>query len=176
MEADNAGSNPAPAHYIPKGCGKMKVISLLQPWATLWALGKDKGAKGNETRPKRCAFKNYRGKALIHASKGFSKFQRQLCETEPFKSVLAENGFNSPDDLVLGAIIGSCDITDCQEITEENIPPSTEKESAFGDYTLGLGRLMFTSTNNVLFSKPIPAKGQLGLWEFDMSEHIQCKS
>lgn len=148
----------------------MKVVSLLQPWATLWALGAAKGAKGNETRPRRCTFKNYRGKVLIHASKGFTKHQSRLCETEPFKSVLAKNGFNSPDELPLGAIIGSCDITNCQEITEDNIPSSPEKE--FGDYTLGVGRLMFDSTNNTLLDKPIPAKGQLGLWNWDPPEGV----
>jgi len=84
----------------------MRCISLLQPWATLLASGPQNGGKGKETRPRGCAFKNYRGTVLIHASKGFSKFQRQLCETEPFKTALAEAGFNSPDDLVLGAIIG----------------------------------------------------------------------
>jgi len=149
----------------------LKVMSLLQPWATLWALGAAKGAKGNETRSKGCTFKKYRGKVLIHASKKFSKFQRQLCETEPFKTVLAQNGISSPDELTLGAIIGSADIIDCQEITEDNIPLSPEKE--FGDYTLGAGRVMFPSKNNELFDTPIPAKGQLGLWNWDTPEGVE---
>lgn len=146
----------------------MKTVSLLQPYATLLAIGALNGGKGNETRSKGCPFKNYRGKVYIHASKAFTKFQRQLCETEPFKTALAKNGYTSPDQLPLGAVIGSCNITGRYTINKQNIPPSPEKD--FGDYTLGEGRMFFTTTDNKVFPAPIPARGQLGLWNWEPPE------
>ena len=59
----------------------MKAITLTQPWATLVAMG----AKQVETRSWSTA---YRGQIAIHAAKGYPKEARELCETEPFKSIL----------------------------------------------------------------------------------------
>ena len=139
----------------------VRVISLWQPWATLWALGAKRGAKGKETRSWKCK----PGPTLIHAAKRFDKWQRQLCLTEPFKSVLAANGYNSPDDLPLGQIVGRCDTVDCEQITETNIPASPERD--FGDYTPG--RFMWDSENNEPI-EPFPAKGQQGFWNIDYKE------
>ena len=42
----------------------------------------------------------------------------------------------------------------------------TDKEYAFGDYTPG--RWGWLLSDPVLFNEPIPAKGKLGLWEYDL--------
>ena len=139
----------------------MKVISLWQPWAALWSIGAKRGAKGKETRSWGTG---YRGPILIHAAKKFTKEQKEICLQEPFKSVLAANGYNSPDELPLGAIVGKCDLADCHKITHDNTPGYPEVE--FGDYTPG--RYYWDSQNNEPINPPIPATGRQGLWNFNM--------
>jgi hypothetical protein len=60
----------------------MKALSIIQPWATLLAMG----AKKIETRSYRTP---YRGPLLIHASKTLSPSGMQLAKTEPFLSAPA---------------------------------------------------------------------------------------
>lgn len=138
----------------------MKVITLYQPWATLLAIGAEAGGKGNETRSWTT---KHRGEILIHASKKFTKEQRELCEEEPFRTALEKNGYLSPDDLPLGAIVGYCEIVDCVKITPMNAPPYPEIE--FGDYTPG--RYYWATKNNRII-EPIPAKGYQRIWNFDI--------
>jgi hypothetical protein len=64
----------------------MKVLTLYQPWATLYA----HGIKKIETRPSPTS---YRGTYLIHAAKKWSKEQMTICQQEPFKSELIKLGF-----------------------------------------------------------------------------------
>lgn len=62
----------------------MKVVSLMQPWATLIALGE----KSIETRS--WATK-YRGEIAIHASK---TIDRKRCEQPTFKRLLKKTWYN----------------------------------------------------------------------------------
>lgn len=64
----------------------MRAISLLQPWATLVALG----AKRRETRswPTR-----YRGPIAIHASKGMPRASEEACSLPLIKEVLVKAGY-----------------------------------------------------------------------------------
>ena len=55
----------------------MKVISIIQPWATLIMLGEKKF----ETRSWE---RDYRGELGIHASKKMNRFIRSICNQEPF--------------------------------------------------------------------------------------------
>lgn len=55
----------------------MRAITLMQPWASLIALG----AKRYETRSWKT---HYRGPLAIHSSRDFSKASRALCHCEPF--------------------------------------------------------------------------------------------
>ncbi len=148
----------------------MKVISLLQPWATLLAIGAANGGKGLETRSKGCTFKKYRGPVLIHASKKFAKDQEMLCYQRPFVFALNQSGIFVMAALPLGAIIGSCEITGCELITKDNLP--RYPEFFFGDYTLDEGRVFFMTQNNKLFETPISAKGQLGIWNWKPPEGV----
>jgi hypothetical protein len=79
-----------------KGAKNMKVISIIQPWATLIILQE----KRFETRS--WATK-HRGELGIHASK---KVDKRICEQEPFKSVLAKHGYASVN-LPTGKILGT---------------------------------------------------------------------
>ncbi len=140
----------------------MKTISLLQPWATLIAIG----AKQVETRS--WATK-YRGPLAIHASKGFSKELQKLVWTEPFMTALLGPGnklaFGADFNLPLGAIIVTCNLTNVIPITPYFIKGQSKQELAFGDYTFP-GRFAWILDDVKQLPKPIPAKGSLGLWEF----------
>ncbi|TGE35893.1 ASCH domain-containing protein [Desulfosporosinus fructosivorans] len=136
----------------------MKAISLLQPWASLV------GIKMIETRS--WATK-YRGPLAIHASKGFSKLLRDLCNTQPFKAVLSKFGLNV-DNLPLGAIVATCNLVDCIKMTPEFIDfvkSAKGHEYEFGVYEVG--RYAWILEDVKRLDKPIPAKGALSLWEWE---------
>ncbi|WP_331281011.1 ASCH domain-containing protein [Brevibacillus thermoruber] len=86
----------------------MKAITIHQPWATLIALGE----KRFETRS--WATK-YRGPLAIHAGK---KVDRDACEAEPIRSVLAKHGYTA-DNLPTGVILAVGEMVDCLEVTGE---------------------------------------------------------
>lgn len=139
----------------------MKAISLLQPWASLIAVG----AKKIETRSWST---KYRGPLAIHASKGFLKIIRDLCNTQPFKEVLSKFGFNV-DNLPLGQIVATCNLVDCIKMTPEfiDLVKSAEGyEIDFGDYAVG--RYAWILEDIKPLEKPIPAKGALSIWEWEV--------
>jgi hypothetical protein len=158
----------------------MKVITLTQPWATLVAIG----AKRIETRSWKT---DYRGPLAIHAAKGYPKDAARLCIEEPFLSALKKAGLMqygvwhpSNNELPLGAIVATCELIGCGLITSAKtfvsvrpqpryncvgIPPE-EPEFSFGDYAPG--RYAWILANVKMLETPIPAKGALGLWNFDL--------
>ncbi len=133
----------------------MKVLSLIQPWATLIVLG-EKKIETRSWRPK-----NFSGELYIHASK---KLDKKVCEQEPFKSILAKHGYNA-HNLPIGAIIGKCNVL-YYSSTEELRHDISEQENAFGDYSDN--RYGWTVDNPILFANPIPAKGKLNIWDHEM--------
>jgi hypothetical protein len=140
----------------------MKAITIMQPWASLIALK----AKRYETRSWNV---NYRGPIAIHASKEFSEASRKLARSEPFSSVL----FGNEEDLPLGCIIAICNLTAVfrtadltgQSAFEFARDDQSSREEAFGDFSPG--RYAWLLTNIVALDEPIPARGALGLWEWD---------
>lgn len=138
---------------------KVKVISLLQPWATLVVIG----AKKIETRSWNTF---YRGKILIHASKGKAAGMN-LWFLDPFNKYIKD--FNA---LPFGAIIGSCEITKTEltSVAEHRLLNDRFNldEIHFGDYSKG--RHAWHLKNPVQFAAPIPAKGSLSIWQYDMPE------
>lgn len=112
----------------------IKVLTLHQPYATLLAYG----IKMNETRPSPTSHTAEKGTYLIHASKQWTKAQRELCKTEPFKSELEKiawkvRSFRNlyPIDkidfdvhvvngnlvLPFGSIVGSFEVRECLTVT-----------------------------------------------------------
>lgn len=79
------------------------------------------------------------------------------------------------EQMALGSIIGK--VTLVMTLPSEKIKAGehffwgrqkwefTEQELAFGDYSPG--RYGWLLSDPVLFDEPIPAKGKLGLWEYD---------
>ncbi|QWU14903.1 ASCH domain-containing protein [Paenibacillus sophorae] len=148
----------------------MRCITILQPWATLIALGEKKF----ETRSWKT--KN-RGQLAIHAGK---KIDKEICQREPFKSVLAKHGYTA-DNLPTGSVVAVCRLKECYRVTRpygENGLISLEgthqlrtwgdylsNEQLFGDYSDG--RFAWELADVQRLPEPIPAKGRQGLWNWD---------
>jgi activating signal cointegrator 1 len=157
---------------------KMKALTLTQPWATLVAIG----AKKIETRSWNTA---YRGLLAIHAAKGFPRWAKDICLTKPFFDVLREKelagkgtGAGWIGDLPQGAVIATCELVHVYLIDElvsfpacgafawrKHIWQLNKQERSFGDYSKG--RYMWLLENVVMLPEPIPAKGALGLWNWN---------
>lgn len=133
----------------------MKAISILQPWATLIAVG----AKRIETRS--WATK-YRGPLAIHASKGLPK------EGIPVIAVTEAQRLAKADrflDLPRGVVIATCNMVDCIQIGDEFPGTISDQEYAFGDYEYG--RYAWILEDVRPLPEPVPAKGMLGLWNWE---------
>lgn len=150
----------------------MKTLTLTQPWATLVIYG----FKKYETRSWATS---YRGPLAIHAAKGLGHFPNEaalwdLALSPPFGAALIRAGYGNPGRLPRGAVLGETELTavygiraDHLEdlITHERRPLPDERERAFGDYTPG--RFAFRLASARAYHEPIPARGKLGLWEWN---------
>lgn len=151
----------------------MKALTILEPWASLVAHNE----KQIETRSWAT---NYRGPLLIHASARLPKEGKVLCRN--FAKLLGIEKYNGSWLYYLenkvgpfGMIIASCNLVNCIEITGiwEEFGEATLKggmvignsEFWFGDYTPG--RFAWLLEDIQPLKTPIPAKGQLGLWNFN---------
>lgn len=151
----------------------MKVISLLQPWASLVVLGH----KRIETRSWNT---KHRGKIWIHASAG--KQGLKLIDSEMW-DLFNHLGFNV-DTLPYGAIIGQANLTWTQRtevlkerleeranILIEHLMHSGKQELKFGDYSPNRYGWMLDDASQL--SKPIPAKGKLGIWDYPLLDAME---
>lgn len=144
----------------------MKALSLTEPWAMLvvWIHGnllngEAVAEKEYETRSWRWTPKPQ--EILIHASKGFPGWAKELCYEKVFREAMARHGCLGPSGLPLGAIVGKVSITACFQ-TENVRDRISGKERAFGDYSDG--RIAIKLSNPVALAAPVPCKGALGLW------------
>lgn len=161
----------------------MKALTLTQPWATLIAIG----AKQIETRSWSTS---YRGPMAIHAAKGLASVGgkrglRDLCVSEFFYPALYVH-IDCARDLPMGAIVATCVLVNIAEIMSDclwttrngklvkggRMPLPDEPERSFGDYT-PFGRYAWFLTAVRPLERPIPAKGALGLWEWEGEVGLQ---
>ena len=132
----------------------MKALSLTQPYAELMK----QGIKTIDTRSWKT---DYRGPVYIHASATVipktSRENADLMRLAPGK------------DLDYGCIICSCELVDCIKMTEEYIDEIRiyhYKEYLSGVYAPG--RYAWIFKNIQILDQPIPVKGHLGLWNFEL--------
>jgi hypothetical protein len=155
----------------------MRVISLLQPWASLWLAGAPIG-KGIETRSWGT---KYRGVVAVHASKTMDEETLKLCYTSPFREALTSLGFDTASQLPLGKVLGTVVLTGClrmsQTYTQEIVnrhhqdatisviddPRLTVRERAFGNYAPGRYAWITAPDPRVRLADPIPMRGSQGL-------------
>lgn len=151
----------------------MKAVTIIQPWATLIALG----AKTLETRswPTK-----YRGPLAIHAGQ---KVDKKACLIPQIREALLKNGINDWRDLPTGAVIAKGNLNDVWTISRpdrndglvERVSIDTAwtnvwggnmpDEYHFGDYSDG--RFAWQLDDVVQLQEPMPAKGQLSLWNWE---------
>lgn len=145
----------------------MRVITVIQPWATLIALGEKKF----ETRLRRT---HIRGKLAIHAGK---KIDSEACLREPIRSTLAKHGY-TVENLPTGVILATSNLHDCHEVHIDhsgdavllmhNGSPSNwigkdSNEFNYGYYSEGRYAWELTDVKQIGF---ISAKGQQGFWHY----------
>ena len=120
----------------------VKCLSIRQPWA--WCV--THGPKRYENRSWYC---RYRGPLLIHAAKS------RECVTPEVMARLCGLGLSPPDvgDLVFGAIIGTCRVTDCVRPEQ-----AADEVWARGPWCLRLADVRPVPA-------PIPCRGKRGLFE-----------
>ena len=127
----------------------MKILTIKQPWATLIMQG-DKRFEFRSWQTK------YRGDLLIHAGKGLDKEALKR-----LKKYLA-------NELPTGKILGKVKLVDCIKMCPE-FKEMLEKENneiyTKSSFSENFG---WQLTDVKVFDKPIEAKGQLGLWEYDI--------
>jgi len=155
----------------------MKAITLRQPWATLVAIG----AKEIETRSWRTS---YRGPIAIHAGKWWPLRDRGLTAAPHFFEALCDHYGVTPTPVLealldrdCGKVIAIAWLEDCMRITVPNLRPRydlldpstlSDRERAFGDYKAG--RFAWRLSGPTLLKEPVPARGRLGLWEWNTLE------
>lgn len=130
----------------------MKVISIIEPWASLIK----EGIKEIETRSWKT---NYRGKIYIHAS--LKKVSKKDERINNLVSLLEDKDFK------YGHIIAEAELVDCIYMDEKFLKEIKENNQEYicGEYSLG--RYAWKLSNIKVLDKPIPAKGNLGIWNYN---------
>jgi hypothetical protein len=150
----------------------MKVLTLTQPWASLVAIG----AKRIETRSWSTS---YRGPLAIHAAKGFPREAREFAECRMVTELMCKHLGREQiwiSDYPVGTIVATCRLARCYPTDRVAIGsilgdgeglqlPVTEQEYALGNYDPERWAWLLADIKALL--EPIPAKGSLGLWEWD---------
>lgn len=134
----------------------MKALTLTQPWASLVALGHKSVETRSWTSP-------YRGPLAIHAAKGFPAIARTFYDDQFKRRAWQPNGLPWPP--VLGAVVAIAKLSDV--ITTERFLQGDNDpgELELGDYTPG--RYAWILDDVRPLARPIPARGMLGLWEWE---------
>lgn len=130
----------------------MKVLSLTEPFATLISSGK----KCIETRSWKT---NYRGPLYIHVSQ--TKMNEADVNRRGLYDILGDATFS------FGYILCECELVDCVYMTEEYVEDM--KKNHYQEYLCGeykVGRYAWVLENVKPLLKPIPAKGQLNIWNY----------
>lgn len=135
----------------------MRFLSLLQPWASLMAIG----AKTIETRSWRT---DYHGLLGIHAAT--SRKGLEWCKHPTFLRTFRRAGIQGPLDLPFGAILAVGALMDCILIQH----PPLGDEAAFGNYEPGRWGWRFKNLQRL--PSPIPWRGRLGLWADEKLEAL----
>lgn len=139
----------------------MKGLTLIQPYATLMALG----LKKVETRSWKA---HYRGPVAIHASQGFPRSYRVLVHSEPFLTALKPYlGAWRHNDCERGRVVAVGNLIEIIP-TEDLVTGMAgawlgQRERAFGDYSPRRYGWIFDDMRPL--TQSIPWSGARLLWE-----------
>ena len=150
----------------------MKTITIKQPWASLIIDGiKD---IENRTWPTK-----FRGRVLVHSAESPAKgLPSEFLNGIQYAQVFTKNKLDSLNGLN-GYILGSVDIVDCV-INHPSIWAEKTKEikDVDGNVVHEFKIYNWVLANPIKFLEPIPAKGKLSFWDFDLPEECleECTS
>ena len=130
----------------------MKVLSLMEPWATLI----NEGKKVIETRSWKTS---YRGELYIHAS------SKKIKESDAHTIELLKLIPNV--QMGYGHILCKCKLVDCIYMNQEFLDEIQKNNQEFlcGEYSLG--RYAWILEDIEPLDTPIPAKGHLSIWNYE---------
>lgn len=132
----------------------MKALPLWQPWATLVAIG----AKQVETRHWRAPASLIGQRIAIHAT--LTRKELWICAEEPFERRLGD------EVMYFGAVIATCVLDRCSEMTPESIAALEESDSdewAFGLYEPGRFAWVLRDVERV--EPVLPFRGSQGIFD-----------
>jgi activating signal cointegrator 1 len=135
--------------------GRVKALSLTQPWATAIAVG----IKQWETRSWPTSV---RGEIAIHAAKGYPRWAKNFTKEEQDAGRLPHG------DLPLGAIVCLAELVECRQ-AQTAAQEIGEIEKMYGDYAEG--RFAFKLVNIRPLVKPVLWRGALGFWSVEWDLH-----
>lgn len=130
----------------------MKALSLIQPWASIIAIGEKQWETRSWSTP-------YRGPIAIHASGNRDEVKAGVLRHfhEEAIGLKLEAG-----TLPYKAIVALAFLTDCKP-TEELRDTVSKREALVGDF--GSGRFGLKLDMVLRLRDPVPASGMLGIWD-----------
>ena len=136
----------------------MKVISVKQPWASLIV----EGIKDIENRTWKCPEKYIGKRVLIHSSLAKSEFNFRKLQYKELNRLNLRRRYDN--EQIKGKIIGSVEIVACVV----NHPSIWAKKTELPEQLSNRCIWNWVLANPIKFPKPIPTKGKLSFWEFDL--------
>ena len=138
----------------------MKVLSIKEPHASLLLTP----YKTIETRSWGT---NYRGEIFLHASKSMPSYGKEKAMWDRVLQLYEKHERTTGEKMAFrnGTIYAKAELVDCVLMTLENIAALPQDEIDAGYYEPG--RYMWVLKNVVLLPDPIPAKGRLGIWNYE---------
>lgn len=142
----------------------MKAITLYQPWGSAIAAM----LKRYETRswPVWKYWRDWRGSTMaIHAGKSRQSLDELPIDVE--LSLLIETAQAEgklPEVFPLGCVLCTVKVVNCIQMDAPFILKQTAQERTLGDWRVG--RYAWEMEVTEVFAKPIPARGEQGLWDW----------
>jgi activating signal cointegrator 1 len=160
---------------VDHGRPAVKVLSLLEPWASLVAWGYKKVETRSWGTP-------YRGTIAIHASKN-GRHAGEVVRLFREAGLCRDRDASGPDDELdrfsqalgewpLGKIVAVARLYKVERMTPELIAAQTRLESTFGDWRPG--RFAWSLGNVWKLKEPIPWRGSLGLRDLPAEVEAQA--
>lgn len=139
--------------------GRVKALSLWQPWASLIAVG----AKKIETRHWSTS---HRGPLAIHAAKTRAGFESAVSIRSEYLQLC---GYCYDAEMPTGVLLCVVDLVDCVS-TENLVGKISEQERAFGNYQVG--RFGWIMENVRVLPTPVAYRGRQGIFSVEISKQL----
>ncbi len=151
----------------------LRGLSILQPWASLFATGQKRIETRSWATP-------YRGEVVILAGKRWEEEQARIANGSTFFRALRQRPIPAGDPktlwaelapgdlhLPLGAAIARAELVDCKPVEDIGISKLPRQEIEFGDYSPGRFGWIFRNLRRL--EGPVAMRGAQGLFPLQQS-------